>query len=157
MRGFHRQGPGDPGRLAGGEREEQPARLKIGPPDRVDDAQAGAGRPAHIDSGQVGRGDLAGIALLEAEPSEPEASPLDKQRNQGLPGGDGQGHSDRFQDSSQRGKPFVDVAADQELHGRPALELDRVGDRGVGHSRQVGKRRPRHRDWRWPGRRQAGH
>ena len=73
---LHRQGPGDPRRLARGERQEQPPRLEVGPPDRVDDAQADAGRPADVDPGQVGRGDLAGIALPEAEPSEPETGPL---------------------------------------------------------------------------------
>ena len=138
VRRLHRQGPGDPRRLARGEREEQPPRLEVGPPDRVDDAQAGSGRPADIDPGQVGRGDLAGIALAEAEPSEPEAGPLHEQREQGLSGRDGQGHSDRLEDGPQRGEPFVDVAADQELHGGAALELDRVGDRGVGHRGQVG-------------------
>ena len=58
---LHRQRAGDPRALAGAEGQQQAPRLKVGPADRVDDAQAGRGRPADVDSGQFGRGDLARV------------------------------------------------------------------------------------------------
>ena len=102
-------------------------------------------------------GDLTGVALAETQAAQPQPAPRS-------PAGATPGTAAACRAAScrtvaqhrlERGQPLVDVPADQELHGRAALQLERLGDRGV-RARPRGRRGPRRPlGRRWPGRRPA--
>ena len=137
MGSLHRQGPGDPRRLTGIQGQEQASRLEVGAADRVDHAQADPGRPADVDPREVGGRDLFDVAPAEAQAAKPQHEPSRQQGGQGTQRRAGQGHAHLAQDRFELGQPLVDVPADQELHGRPALQLEGLGGRGERDDREV--------------------
>ena len=106
--------------------------------------RSGSGRPAAISPGSRSRKPSPRSRNRAAPPAGARSGPV---------AGCRAGHADRLEHRLERGEPLVDVAADQELHGRAALQLEGLGDRGVRARRRGRRSPPRHRGRRWPGRR----
>ena len=141
MHALQRQRPGDAAGLARPQRQQQVARLEVGPAHGIDEAQADGRRPADVDAGELLSGDPAGVAAAEPEPAQADLPAPQEQGPEGPSRRARDLHADRLEDGPQGRRPLVDVAADQELQGRAASQLQgRAAGRPAG-GRQVFPRR----------------
>ena len=130
IRGFHGDGAGDAKRFAGAEGQEQAPGLEVGAEDRIDDAQAGDGRPAEIDASEVLGGDLGLVANPEPHAPETKHGPVPDQGDERPPWGLGHAQPQGSENGLQEGQSFVNLAADQELGRGKPFEVQRLGCRG---------------------------
>jgi hypothetical protein len=120
----------DTARLAGLQREQQAARLKIGAADVVDQRQADGHGAVNVDPLEVGQGDVAGIFLAPAQAAQLEARAVPQNRQQGAFGRRRQHHADFAEHDADDLEAALDVAADEELLGGAAAAVE--ARRGIG-------------------------
>src|SRR5262249_37923265 len=120
---FRGQRPADPERLAAAQGFKEPARLECLRADVVDDAETGRDAVEDIEADEIAWRDVARFATAPAQTAQTQAKATPDDRSQRRPRCRRQADADLGQHGGRGGEPALDMAAVQEVVGRPPAPL----------------------------------